>query len=178
MTPQAHTATVPGDATDGVADLYAGAAWSLRRLVASGVRAPEAVVEDACQVAWFRLVRDRERVGRDAAFGWLVRTATREAYRLTRREERDISLEALIDSEEGEEWEAMLGFDPTEDLTAHVTRTQSLRALPPRQQRLVWLAACGLRYEEMARATGDSERTVERQLVRARRALMDADRCQ
>jgi DNA-binding CsgD family transcriptional regulator len=36
-----------------------------------------------------------------------------------------------------------------------------------RQQRLVWLQAAGLSYVEMAAYTGDSVRTVERQVLRA-----------
>jgi RNA polymerase sigma factor (sigma-70 family) len=154
-----------------VAQLYTTCARSLQRLVAGGVRASDVVVEDACQVAWSRLVRDGDRVRRESAFGWLVRTAIHEAYRLARRERRDLSLEVLVELEEGGEWEAILGSDPTDALTAHVARVQSLRALPPRQQRLVWLRGCGLSYAEIANATGDSERTVERQLVRAQRRL-------
>jgi RNA polymerase sigma factor (sigma-70 family) len=156
---------------DDVAQLYTLCAHSLQRVVAGGVRASDVVVEDACQVAWSRLVRDRHRVRRESAFGWLVRTAIHEAYRLARREGRDLSLEVLVELEDGAEWEAMLGSDPTDDLTAHVTHVEALRALPPRQQRLVWLRGCGLSYAEIANATGDTERTVERQLVRAQRRL-------
>ena len=160
---------------DEVAALYTTRARSLHRMVAGGVRASDVVVEDACQVAWSRLLRDRARVRRDSAFGWLVRTATPAAYRLAGRDRRDLSLEVLVESEQEAGGEGMLGPDLTEDLTAHVTRVQSLRVLPFRQQRLVWLRACGLSYTEIADATGDSERTVERQLGRAHRRLTALD---
>jgi RNA polymerase sigma factor (sigma-70 family) len=43
--------------------------------------------------------------------------------------------------------------------------------LPERQQRLVWMHAAGLTYVEMAGRTGESRRTVERQLLRAKGKL-------
>ena len=47
--------------------------------------------------------------------------------------------------------------------------------LPDRQRRLVWLQALGWSYLEMAQQTGDTPRTVERQLLRARRALRQSE---
>jgi DNA-directed RNA polymerase specialized sigma24 family protein len=46
-----------------------------------------------------------------------------------------------------------------------------LRALPIRQQRLLWLHALGLTYTEMAAHEGCTRRTVERQLLRAKRGV-------
>jgi DNA-binding CsgD family transcriptional regulator len=50
-------------------------------------------------------------------------------------------------------------------------RLALLDGVPERGRRALWLQAAGLSYEEMAAYTGDSERTVERQLMRAKRAL-------
>jgi DNA-directed RNA polymerase specialized sigma24 family protein len=46
-----------------------------------------------------------------------------------------------------------------------------VRALPLRQQRIVWLQGLGYEYTEIAAVTGESRRTVERQLSRARQRL-------
>ncbi|MGA2926187.1 MAG: sigma factor-like helix-turn-helix DNA-binding protein [Solirubrobacteraceae bacterium] len=50
-----------------------------------------------------------------------------------------------------------------------------LAALPARQRRLLALQAFGLSYAEIAAREGCTPRTVERQLLRAKRALRDAD---
>ncbi len=50
-----------------------------------------------------------------------------------------------------------------------------LAALPARQRRLLALQAFGLSYAEIAGREGCTPRTVERQLLRAKRALRDAD---
>jgi DNA-directed RNA polymerase specialized sigma24 family protein len=47
----------------------------------------------------------------------------------------------------------------------------ALAALRPRQRRLLGLFASGHSYEEIVATTGDSQRTVDRQLVRARKRL-------
>jgi RNA polymerase sigma factor (sigma-70 family) len=49
-----------------------------------------------------------------------------------------------------------------------------LSRLPQRQRQMVWLHGAGLSYVEIAAATGCTRRTVERQLLRAKRALSDA----
>src|ERR1700761_1575343 len=80
-----------------VADLYATQAVRVRRLVHLRLTAPDAVVEDACQVAWMRLVRNRSRVRRQTAACWVVRVAAREALRLMDLGDRDRPLEDLDD---------------------------------------------------------------------------------
>jgi RNA polymerase sigma factor (sigma-70 family) len=152
-----------------VGAIYVGNAARVRRLVRHNVRAPEPVIEDACQTAWTRLVRDRRRVCPDKAVPWLVTTAVREAVRLTRRGSREVFLEELVD-ESGE-----LVEPPTtpglEETAEHHARLDAVRLLPERQQRLVWLQALGWSYTEMAEQTGATTRTIDRQLVRARRRL-------
>jgi RNA polymerase sigma factor (sigma-70 family) len=120
------------------------------------------VVEDACQVAWTALICRSERVDPERASGWLVRTAIREALRLMRIADREDSLVR--------ELEVPTDLGP-EELAWRRAQVQSLRLLSVRQQRLVWLRALGLSYEEMASYERCTKRTVHRQLERARRRL-------
>jgi RNA polymerase sigma factor (sigma-70 family) len=159
----------PDAPTEFLADLYAAHARRLRRIVASGVRAPDAVIDDACQVAWSRLIPRAASVRPESSLAWLVTTASREAIKLSRRGEREISLEALIDDDV-----QFPGADGPEITVAWRERLDTVRSLPVRQQQLVWLAGLGLSYEEMADYTRSSRRTVERQLLRAKHTLRDA----
>ncbi len=159
-----------------VAELYAARAERVRHLVRRGVHAPEPVIEDACQFAWSRLLHHRRRVRRHGAQAWLVTTATHEAVKLLRAQSRDVSLESVIESE----GERPPFVTPTaiDDLVAHRDRLAAIGELPERQQRLVWLQGLGLSYAEIAAVSGESARTVERQLLRAKRGLrriVDAD---
>jgi RNA polymerase sigma factor (sigma-70 family) len=161
----------PGVRADELAELYGALAVRLRRIVGCQVRAPDALIEDACQSAWGTLVSKPGQVRRETALGWLVRTASREALKLLRSDRRAVSLEALI---------ALTGPDdaPPWALTASVeeeveqrVKLASLTRLPERQQRVLWLQGLGFSYAEMATETGASLRTVERQLMRAKRSL-------
>lgn len=152
-----------------VAELFADQAPRVRRLVRAGVRAPDQLIEDACQLAWIRLLRCRARVRRATVTAWLVRTAIREAIKLVRHDDRELPLEALAD-------DTRAGMAPAtqalpEEIVEQRARLESIRVLPERQQRLVWLQGLGLDYAEMAGQTGATRRTVERQLLRAKRTL-------
>ncbi len=152
---------------DEVAELFAEQASRVRRLVRAGVRAPEPLIEDACQLAWIRLFQCRARVRRETAIAWLVRTAMREAIKLMHRDGRELSLDALAEQAgDPPRTPALL-----EELVEQRARLESIRILPERQQRLVWLQGLGLTYTEMAGQTGTTRRTVERQLLRAKRTL-------
>jgi RNA polymerase sigma factor (sigma-70 family) len=161
----ADTGTVPNDRLGDVGELYGLLARRLEQLVQRDVRAPEAVIEDACQIAWSRLLRHRDRVQRETVMGWLLRTAVREALRLSRRDRRELPLEAT-DQEE---------LQRTQSSPVHLVecreRIAELGRLPERQQRAVWLHAIGLNYGEIAEYEGCTARTVERQLLRARQAI-------
>jgi RNA polymerase sigma factor (sigma-70 family) len=150
-----------------VADLYAAQAVRVRRLVHLRLTAPDVVVEDACQVAWMRLVRSRSQVRRQTATGWLVRVAAREALRLMDLGDRDRPLEELDDDPDR-------APDLIEAFSDSHARLGVLDRLPERQQRLVWLQGLGFSYAEMSGVTGDSPRTIERQLLRARRKLEES----
>jgi RNA polymerase sigma factor (sigma-70 family) len=147
--------------------LYGLLGRRLEAIVARRVSAPAEVIEDACQVAWIRLVRHRRAVLPDAAPSWLVTTAVREALLALRRQRRERRA-----GEGREAPEACGGAAPGPDELAEARlRIARIRELPERQQRLVWLHGLGYRYAEIGRQTGDSPRTVERQLKRARSRL-------
>jgi RNA polymerase sigma factor (sigma-70 family) len=151
-----------------VGDLYRSLSGPLQRIVRGGVRAPEAVIEEACQFAWTRLVCHQHRVHRDTALGWLARTASREAIRLVRRSSRELP----FDSAETTAAAPRVMVDPgPADLVERRARLATLGSLPLRQQRLLWLRGLGLSYDEIALRDGCTARTVERQLNRARSAL-------
>ena len=169
------------DDLDDVARLYAEEAVRVRRIVRMSVTAPPAVIEDACQVAWCRLLIHRARLRRESARAWLVRVAVREAVKSIQRERRERSLEALLEQggRSAARGSAQTGMTlpapaPIDDLVEQKHRLESIRALPERQRRLVWLQGLGLSYREMAGATGMTRRTVERQLMRARSSLAKA----
>ena len=48
-----------------IGELYALMARRLERIVRFDVQAPDAVIEDACQFAWSRLLHHRQRVRRE-----------------------------------------------------------------------------------------------------------------
>jgi RNA polymerase sigma factor (sigma-70 family) len=160
------------NAAAGIADvgeLYFLLAPRLEQLVRLDVRAPDAVIEDACQFAWSRLLHHRHRVHRETVMGWLVRTAVHEAIKLLRRDRREVPLEAAT---EAATEAAMLRTQATSAQVIECReRLAELRRLPERQQRAVWLHALGLNYAEIASHEGCTTRTVERQLLRARQTI-------
>jgi RNA polymerase sigma factor (sigma-70 family) len=148
-------------------ELYRALSGRLEQIVRSDVRAPDPVIEDACQFAWSRLLHHAGQVRRDSALSWLAKTAVREAFKLIRRERRELSLEAAI--ELAGELAPRVGAAGPEELA--VTRERLGCIMPERQQRLLWLHALGLSYAEMALQTGCTRRTVERQLLRAKHTV-------
>jgi RNA polymerase sigma factor (sigma-70 family) len=156
-----------------VAELYCSVSKRLEEIVRIDVRrATDPLVEDACQFAWDRLVRNRARIRRETALAWLARTAIREARRLRGREERFLSLDAEFELA----GDAVVAGEvpPVDEVTERRERIRAVGQLPERQQRVIWLHAVGLDYVEMAAQTGCTTRTVERQLERARRTLRQA----
>ncbi len=125
-------------------------------------------VEDACAFAWLQLVRRPER-----AFPWLCKTAIREAIRLHRRAGRTVSLDA------GDEWAVS---DAREDPDPGLELVVALQAITAARLRARGAASRppgrGYTGREMEHVTGDSERTLDRQLVRAQRSLARARRDQ
>jgi RNA polymerase sigma factor (sigma-70 family) len=154
-----------------VGELYGLLAGRLEQIVRLDVRASDAVIEDACQFAWYRLLHHSHRVHRETALAWLARTAVHEAFKLVRRDQRELSLDAAL--EPGGEPASAVAPPTPQELLEHRERIAQVRRLPERQQRVVWLHAFGLTYTEIAAHEGCTRRTVDRRLVRARHALRD-----
>ena len=152
-----------------VAELYARSAGLVRGQVCSEVTAPDAVIDDACQFAWIRLLHHRHRVGHECAVSWLITTALHEVFKLVRRESHDLSLEQLME-ETGDLRINRTAPAPEETVGVRL-RLELLRELPERQERLIWLQGLGFSYPEMAVEADLSVRTVERQLMKGRRNL-------
>jgi RNA polymerase sigma factor (sigma-70 family) len=152
-----------------VGSLYARSAGLVRGHVRCGVAAPETVIEDACQVAWSRLLHHRDRVSHDHAVAWVITTAVHEAFKLVRRSDREVSLDEIAE-ETGDGFLSRTAAAVDEAAESRL-RLELLEALPERQQRLLWLQGLGFGYREMSARSGDTIRTVERQLAKARRRL-------
>jgi RNA polymerase sigma factor (sigma-70 family) len=169
MAVAANLDPVTGARPNDVGELYRTLSGRLEQIVRFDVRAPDAVIEEACQFAWTRFVDHADRVRHEAVLSWLVTTAVREAFKLIRRGNRFVSLDAVV--ERGGETVAAAAAPGPDELIEQRERLRALAQLSERQQRLVWLHALGLSYNEIALYTGCTPRTVERQLLRAKRRL-------
>jgi RNA polymerase sigma factor (sigma-70 family) len=149
--------------------LYSELQPQLVRILATNLQAPEWVIEDACQTAWGSLLIHGEAVVAGSELGWLSTTATRAALRLLRRDRLAAPLEAAVEPVRLDDYRTA---EPgPEDRLELRERLAEIRRLPVRQQRLVLLQGMGYDYVEIAAVTGDSRRTVARQLTRARQRL-------
>jgi len=149
------------------AELYRTLSAPVLQRVRQRVRTSPENIEDACHFAWVAFLRRSDEVARGAALAWLTTTAVHEAYKLISRGQRAGSLERALET--GLEPPAPQR-GPPEHAQDH-EQLELLRQLPDRQQRIVILRAAGLNHAEISRATGDTERTVQRQLYRARATL-------
>ena len=134
--------------------------------VRAAVRTSPVNVEDACAFAWLQLVRYRPE--RACVFGWLRKTAIREAVRLERRSVRTVELDTVADVVAG----PALGLDRRLGLMVAGEQIRAAR-LRPREARVLAFRVAGYSRREMVQLTGDSDRSVDRQLVRAQRKLND-----
>lgn len=140
----------------------------LHRIVARNVRAPEPLIEDACQIAWSRWVTHRDRVDPGSLLSWLVTTATREALRLLRSEARQVP---FGEEPGGQVVDLPVRVPGPEQVVEFRERLAEVRRLPVPQQTALWMHGLGYDYREIAVRTGATRRTVERNLLRARRGL-------
>jgi RNA polymerase sigma factor (sigma-70 family) len=136
----------------------------LLTLVGRDVTARPTVIEDACAYAWLELIaRQPERTN---VIGWLRIVARREAIRLAQRDRR---LAALI-PEHPDRGAAEAGEPGVHTRSA----LRLVAALPERERAVLTLHIYRHSYRETAAQLQMTERTVERQLLRARAAVRTA----
>jgi RNA polymerase sigma factor (sigma-70 family) len=146
--------------------VYADLAPQLRRILGMNLQAPEWVLDDACQMAWEALLHRPGCVDAEHLLGWLATTARREALGLLKRSKAEICLDASGHAD------VIFGVGPDPQQSAEFwERLGQVRRLSRRQQRIVWMQSLGFGYAEIAAETGETRRSVERQLLSARRRL-------
>jgi RNA polymerase sigma factor (sigma-70 family) len=164
----AGAVAMPAGRREQIGVLYERQAETVRRLVRRRVRAPEGVVEDACQTAWLRLCA-HEDVALDArsTVKWLVITAVRESWRRTSRL-REVPVGGWGSDPDEDELPEPVGCapDPCELTVGRDEVRRRLAALTARERQFLALQAFGLNYEEISVTLGVTVRTVERQILR------------
>jgi RNA polymerase sigma factor (sigma-70 family) len=165
----------PADAStaEQMTALYEQQAANIERIVAARARVPHTVLQDACQTAWMRLwIHTEVDLQAGGVVAWLTMVATREAWK--RAELREIPAGSWATQGEdlpaGELAEPVGDTpDPFEVAIDHEHRDElraRLLALTQREREYLALQALGLSYKEIAARSGDSERTVQRQILR------------
>lgn len=149
---------------DAIAAFYTLKAAELQRAIRRAISGPDARVEDACSHAWCQLLSHDEVTLDARGFSWLYVVALHEGYRLGDRARREVTIDST---------ERLPGRE-TSDRTLHRERVALVRSLPARKRELVVLQGAGFSYAEIARMTGNSLRTVDRQLRRAKKAIRAA----
>lgn len=129
-------------------ELFRSLSKRLLRSVGRAVNAPEAIVEEACAFAWQRLIECQpERTER--IFAWLRKVAIHEVWRLCRRERVAVRLDEPA-GPDGDGAGIAVHELIADDRTGLEAKLEAREAL-----------------ERVAALTGDSVRTVDRQLRRA-----------
>lgn len=147
--------------------LYPRLTPQLQRVLTANLDAPDWLIDEACQLAWTRLLNCEVVIDDERALSWLATTARREALMLMRRRGLEVSLDQLAHTPS-----EPAGYDDDPSRCVELReRLESLRRLSPRQQRMLWLRGLGFKYQEIAARTGESNRAVQRQLQSARRNL-------
>ena len=158
-----------------LAAFYAQHAARLQRAVSRDLRVPAQVIEDACQTAWTILLRRPDVPLDRQGLAWLRKVALTSGYRAARQREQPVG-GFLAEPQPGELPEpAAPAGELGERIAERLDRRAQLQALIARERRYLALQAIGLSYREIAAYENATERTVERQLLRARRKLRQPD---
>ncbi len=157
-----HTATVSA--------LFQEHQPRLKRQLSNIVRTSAANIDDACAYAWMQLLRHPPQS--DSTYSWLLTVAVRYAIKLDREGRRELGPEPAeaADTDPVDLHDAVLQHEQTLDAAATIQRAH----LTARELRILSLHVAGYSYDEISAVTTDSLRTVERQLLRARRKLRAA----
>ena len=168
--------TLRGDETE----LYRTHHRALIGRTRRAVNAPEALIEDACQVAWTQLLIYQPEP-RENVLAWLTVVARNEAYRLARDYKRVLPASSITTTDEegnrtefdpdlapGPDRDPLLGHDAREALAA-------LAELKPAQRTTIALKVAGYKYKEIQELAGGKTYTwVNRHITEGRAALRAA----
>lgn len=152
--------------------LYRRHHGALQRLVARRVRAPQELIEDACQTAWMKLLVHQP--DRRSALRWLGTVAIHEAYWLSTLRRREAGLELVRPG--GLDWaDAVADARSLDDAVEALEALRTLASLPTRQRQDLALKTAGYTREEIrTRVPGRSSKSVRSSLERARRRIRRA----
>lgn len=156
---------------DEIAAFYSKEAAALQRAVSGAITGPAAMIEDACSYAWCQLLQNDDIQLDRAGFGWLYIVAKREAFRLSDRSRREPALGEPQDLPDQPACASPDLWQIMERRLTHEEHIAVVRLISPRKRQLVLLHAAGFNYAEIVRLTGDTVRTVERQLLRGKRTI-------
>jgi hypothetical protein len=163
---QPPTEPTPAGPRGDEAQLYRRHHRALHQAVAHAVRAPQELIEDACQTTWAILLRVQP--DRHAVFAWLRVVAIHEAYRLSAIERREARLERLR-PRDGASLEVAVDPRSLDDAVEALEALQLLASLPQRQRDDLALRLAGYTYDEIrARTRGRTMTNVSKSLVKAR----------
>jgi RNA polymerase sigma factor (sigma-70 family) len=162
-----------------IARFYERHARRLQRAIrAKTVGLDDGGIEDACSLAWEKLVQRPEiDLDHHDAYWWVYRVALRRAWQLARRRQREQPGGGLNGADDDRP-EPLAETDDMIDVVAerieHATIREVLGELHPRERRELLLYAHGLSYEQIAQVTGTSHTAVNRWLARGKKALRTA----
>jgi RNA polymerase sigma factor (sigma-70 family) len=154
-----------------VTELFARYHDVIRKHVQGVVNTSAENVEDACMFAWTKFLSVEHDQIRDAC-SWLATVAIHEAFKLDRRARRTSPLV----TKDGEVVDIADLYDELQRgrLLADAGDVVKAAGLSARQAQILGLQVAGFTYEEISAQTGDSRRTIERQILRARHKLAEA----
>ena len=163
---QTPTEPTPAGPRGDEAELYRQHHRALHRAVAHAVRAPQELIEDACQTAWTTLLRVQP--GRHAVFAWLRVVAIHEAYRLSAIDRREARFQ-LLRPRHADRRAVAVDSRPLDDAVEALEALRVLASLPERQRIDLALKLAGYTHEEIrARTSGRTRNNVNKSLRKAR----------
>jgi DNA-directed RNA polymerase specialized sigma24 family protein len=150
---------------DQIGAFFATHAERLQRAVRSSVqRVAGEIIEDACQVAWTKLLRRPDITLDSRGFGWLTTVAVHEAWRQGSLAHERPAGAFTTPPDPGTDDKAL-------DRIEHQERLQAMHVLKPREREALYLKGLGYSYQEIMTITNASYTAVNRRITEGRAAL-------
>jgi RNA polymerase sigma factor (sigma-70 family) len=160
-----------------IATFFAAHAPRLHTTVRAAARAPEPVIEDACQAAWTILLRRRDITLDERGLSWLATVAIHEAWRsASNARETPVGGFQTAMPGDGELPEPAHPDTPNAEDRAlariqHTERMSAVATLKPREREALYLYGLGYSYHEIGQLTNSSYTAVNRRITEGRAAL-------